>query len=152
MADTHQVSHNHNQHERDTPGRHLEPEQLPVRDEIRDGSSIVPAAVSSLMAAPPDGAPNRHASAINRLPSVALRRQLANGLVRRHGNAYLQRVLTTASASGENASQHLGQSDQTNDQASADADLQSPVVPSTLGTQSQSEPQSAIPAANDEAE
>lgn len=105
MADAQRVGHSHNKHERDAPGRHHDPEQLPQRDEIRERASIVPAAVSSLLSAPPDGAPTCHASAINRLPSLALRRQLANGLVRRHGNAYLQRVLTTITESSANTAQ-----------------------------------------------
>jgi len=59
MTDAHQISHS--QPERDAPGRHQDPEQVPVRDEARDAASIVPAAVSSLLSAPPDGAPSRHA-------------------------------------------------------------------------------------------
>ncbi len=92
MSDSHAAG----QHEREAPGHRPEPTPMPTLDEVREAHGAFASVAAPLFAAPPDGAPTRHASAIRRLPSADLRRQFASGLVRRHGNGYLQRVLRPA--------------------------------------------------------
>ncbi len=92
MSDSHAAG----QHERDTPGHHPEPAPALDREEVREAPSAFAAVAAPLINAPPDGAPTRHAATIRLLPATDLRRQFAAGLVRRHGNAYLQRVLAGA--------------------------------------------------------
>ncbi len=94
MSDTHATG----QHERDAPERRPAPAPASALEEGREGAGPFEAHAASLLAAPPDGAPPRHAAALRRLPSADLRRQFAVGLARRHGNGYLQRVLATAPA------------------------------------------------------
>jgi hypothetical protein len=90
MADSHATG----QHDHDAPEHRAAPELAPAPESAPVESAMVPGLERQLRAAPPGGNPGHHSHVLRRLPSPELRRQFAMGLVRRHGNGYLQRVFS----------------------------------------------------------